>query len=193
MRPGLTDPVLDSQRIFRGVLDAMAHPGRIVPLPPPPDPPAPLAPAAAAVALTLLDYETPLWLDAAAGAEPVAEYLRFHCGCPLVASPGRAGFALLADAESLPPLDAFDAGSDEFPDHSATVIVQVAGFRARVGRRLRGPGIDGERRLEIQGIPERFWAMCRENSDSFPRGVDFILVADSRVVALPRTTLIAEA
>ena len=68
MRHGLSDPVLDSKRIFRGVLDAMAHPGRVVPLPPPPDPPAPLVPAAAAVALTLLDYETPLWLDPAAGA-----------------------------------------------------------------------------------------------------------------------------
>ena len=193
MRSGLSDPVLDSQRIFRGVLDAMAHPGRIVPLPPPPDPPAPLVPAAAAVALTLLDYETPLWLDPAAGAEPVTEYLRFHCGCPLVASPGRAAFALLTNSESLPALDAFDAGSDEFPDRSTTVIVQVAGLRAGMGRRLRGPGIDGERRIEIQGIPERFWAMCLTNNGLFPRGIDFLLVVDSRVVALPRTALVAEA
>lgn len=193
MRPGLADPVLDSQRIFRGVMDAMAHPGRIVPLPPPPDPPGPLVPAAAAVALTLLDYETSLWLDAASSTGPVAEYLRFHCGCPLVTSPGSAAFALLADAECLPGLDAFDAGSDEFPDRSATVIVQVAGLRAGTGHWLRGPGIDGARRLEIQGMPERFWSMCVENHARFPRGIDFILVADSRVVALPRTTLTAEA
>lgn len=193
MRPGLTDPVLDSQRIFRGVLDAIAHPGRIVPLPPPPDPPGPLVPAAAAVALTLLDYETPLWLDAAAGAGPVADFLRFHCGCHLVAASERAAFALLTDAEALPPLDAFDPGSDDFPDRSATVIVQVAGLRAGMGHRLRGPGIDGERRIDIQGIPERFWTMCLENHGLFPRGIDFLLVADSRVVALPRTTLVAEA
>ncbi len=193
MRPGLSDPVLDAQRIFRGVLEAQAHPGRIVVVPSPPEPPAPLAPAAAAVALTLLDYETPLWLDAAAGCEPVVEYLRFHCGCPLTATPAGAAFALIADRDALPGLEAFDAGTDEFPDRSTTVIVQVSGLRAGTGRRLRGPGIDGERRLEVQGMPERFWSMCVENHDCFPRGIDFLLVADSRVVALPRTTSVGEA
>ena len=91
VRSGLADPVLDAQRIFRGVLDAMAHPGRIVFLPPPPEPPAPLVPATAAIALTLLDYETPIWLDHRARTEEVIAYLRFHCGAPLAELPRSRG------------------------------------------------------------------------------------------------------
>ena len=190
MRPGLADPVLDAQRIFRGVLDAVAHPGRIVTLPPPPDPPAPLLPATAAIALTLLDYETPVWLDPSAGTGEVLDYLRFHCGAPVVALPRSASFAVVADAEDLPSLDDFDLGTDEFPDRSTTVIVQVAALRAGAGRRLTGPGIDGEARLEVQGISEWLWAMLRENHSLFPRGVDLLLAADIRIVGLPRTTAV---
>ena len=188
MRAGLADPVLDAQRAFRGVLDAMAHPGRIVTLPPLPEPPAPLLPATAAIALTLLDYETPLWLDAPARSEGALEYLRFHCGVPVVELPRAAAFAVVADGTDLPALDDFDLGTDEFPDRSTTVIVQVGSLRAGRGRRLTGPGIDGESRIEVQGVSEWLWSMLQENHALFPRGVDVLLTAGSRVVALPRST-----
>jgi len=188
MRAGLADPVLDAQRTFRGVLDAMAHPGRIVTLPPLPEPPAPLLPATAVIALTLLDYETPVWLDTRARSGEALEYLRFHCGVPVVELARAAAFAVVADGEDLPALDDFDLGTDEFPDRSTTVIVQVRSFRPGHGRRLTGPGIDGESRIEVQGVSEWLWSMLRENNASFPRGVDVLLTADSRVVALPRST-----
>ena len=57
-------PVLASQAAFRALMDAVARPGTVKPLPPAAAAPSPLSATAAAVALTMLDYETPVWLDA---------------------------------------------------------------------------------------------------------------------------------
>src|SRR5215475_15600678 len=122
MHRGLRDVVLDSQRIFRAVMDALAHPGRLVEVPGPLETPPPLHPAATAICLTLVDFETPLWLDAAAATLEVREYLGFHCGCRVVDAPAAARFALVADPSALPRLDRFEAGSHEYPDASATLV-----------------------------------------------------------------------
>lgn len=188
MRPGLGDPVLDSQRIFRGVLDAMSHPGRIVALDVDDAAPGPLHAATEAVCLALVDFETPLWLDAAGRTAEVMAHLRFHCGCPIVDEPAAARFAVVADPGRMPELDRFDPGTDEYPDRSATVIVQVDMLSAGVGRRLTGPGIESEARLDAPGLPERFWEGLRANHGRFPRGVDVLLTAGSQLAALPRTT-----
>jgi alpha-D-ribose 1-methylphosphonate 5-triphosphate synthase subunit PhnH len=185
LRPGFADPVLDSQRTFRAVLDAMAHPGRVVTVNGPAVPP-PLGPAAAAVCLALLDFDTPLWLDAMAATAQTVSYLRFHCGVPIVETPGAARFALTADAGALASLEAFDAGTDERPDLSATLVLQVAGLDDEGGRRLRGPGIASETRLTVSGAPW-LWDAVRANGAQFPRGVDVLLCAGARLAALPRT------
>ncbi|HYB69701.1 MAG TPA: phosphonate C-P lyase system protein PhnH [Candidatus Bathyarchaeia archaeon] len=188
MLPGLADPVLDSQTIFRGVLEAVAHPGRVVEVAAPSAAPAGIAPASAAVCLTLLDFETPTWLDAGAATDETIGWLRFHCGCPLVPDSGRARFALITEPDLMPALDDFDAGADEYPDRSATLIVQTRGLAAGAGRRLTGPGIAGEVRLDVIGLPERFWSQLAANHARFPRGVDVILTAGRALAALPRTT-----
>jgi alpha-D-ribose 1-methylphosphonate 5-triphosphate synthase subunit PhnH len=190
--PGLADPVLDSQRIFRSVLDAMAHPGRVVALAGPTETPEPLHRAAAAVCLALVDLETPLWLDPLGRTPELLDGLRFHCGCPIVEEPRQARFALIVDAWGMPPLEAFDAGTDEYPDRSATVIVQVAALATGAGKRLAGPGIVEEGRLSVGGLPERFWTGLRENHARFPRGVDVILASPISVAALPRTTQVGD-
>jgi alpha-D-ribose 1-methylphosphonate 5-triphosphate synthase subunit PhnH len=184
--PGFADPVLDSQRVFRTVLDVMAHPGRVATLSGL-DPPAPLGEAAAAVCLALLDFETPLWLDPSAATGDVVAWLRLHCGVPLVDDGAAARFVLVADAGTMPPLEAFDAGSDERPDLSATLVLQVGGLLGGTGPRLKGPGIDGESRLEVMGAPAGFWPAIGANGARFPRGIDVILCAGDRVAALPRT------
>jgi alpha-D-ribose 1-methylphosphonate 5-triphosphate synthase subunit PhnH len=184
--PGFADPVLDSQRTFRAVLDAMAHPGRVVTVAPL-EAPAPLGAAATAVCLTLIDFDTPLWLDPVAATEDVVAFLRFHCGVPVVPSPGAGRFAVIADARHLPSVDAFDAGTDERPDLSATLVLQVDDLRSGRGRRLTGPGIDGDVWLEVLGAPG-LWEAARANAVRFPRGVDFIVCAGDRLAALPRTS-----
>jgi len=190
VRPGLAEPVLGSQQIFRAVLHAMAHPGCVVSVPPPLETPVPLCPATASVCLTLVDGETPIWLDAAARRADVSEYLRFHCGCPIAAEPKEARFAIVADPSEVPSLDAFDLGSDEYPDRSATVVIQVEELRTNGGLRLTGPGIEGETRLDVRRLPEAFWESVHRNHALFPRGVDLIFAAGSTIVALPRSTRI---
>jgi len=192
IQAGLAHAVLDSQRIFRALLDATSHPGRVVSVPPPVETPAPLWPATASLCLGLVDLETPLWLDAAARRPEVIEYLRFHCGCPMAVEPDRARFAVAADPREMPGLEAFDAGSDEYPDRSATVIVQVESLEMGAGMRLSGPGIDGEARLDASGLPEGFWGGARRNHALFPRGVDVILTAGNQLAVLPRTTRVTE-
>lgn len=192
MRPGLADPVFDSQRIFRTLLEATAHPGRVVTPGCPADVPAPLAPATGAVSLTLFDPETPLWLDPAARTDEVVEWLRFHTGAPIVSEAGAARFAVIAGACALGPLDVFDAGSDDSPDRSATLVIQVDALTAGEGVRLSGPGIRIEARLAVAGLPAWFWDAIRASNARFPRGVDVVLTAGERLAALPRTVRIED-
>ena len=127
LAPGFADPPLAAQACFRRLLEAMARPGTVVTLDPPPAPP-PLAPAAGAVALTLCDADTPVWLDAALAVPAVLDWLRFHAGCRIVAAPEEAAFAFAADPAV--PFDRFQVGSDEYPDRSATVVLQIDAFGA---------------------------------------------------------------
>jgi alpha-D-ribose 1-methylphosphonate 5-triphosphate synthase subunit PhnH len=188
LEPGFDDPVRGSQAAFRAVLDAMAHPGRIVALPGllGGAPPAPLGAAAAALALTLCDIDTPVWLDAAASS--AAGYLAFHCGAPLAASPAGARFAIIADVAALPPLDGFALGSDEYPERSATLVVEVADLTCERGVVLHGPGIHGEARLGVTGLRARFWQERAALAELFPRGIDVVFTCGLRLAALPRST-----
>lgn len=186
--PGFSDPVLDSQRVFRAVLEAMARPGTIVDLPLHLAAPTPLDPATAAVALALADYETAVWLDPVADSDAVAQYLRFHCGCPLTAETAAAAFAIVADPRSMPPLSAFNTGSDEFPDRSTTVILQLPTLTAGEAWGLKGPGIRDSARLSAAGFPPGFRRWVEDNHDLFPRGVDLIFTSGALLAALPRST-----
>lgn len=188
LAPGFADPVLEAQRCFRALLDAMSRPGRVQRLALSGTPPAPLGPAAAAVLLTLADAETPVWLDAGPAAEA---WIRFHAGCPVVAEPGAAAFVIACGPA--PALAALDAGTEEEPHRSATLVVQVAALEEGTGWRLSGPGIERAHRLAVQGLPEGFPAQWQANRRRFPRGVDVILCAGDRLAALPRTVAIEDA
>lgn len=194
LSPGFADPVGAAQATFRAVLTALSEPGRLLELALAPDPafepPAPLGLAAAAIALSLLDGDTPLWCDPT--SRRAAPSLRFHTGAPLVEVPERARFALIAEASQLPSLAAFDAGSDEYPDRSATLIVEVASLSDAPTWLLRGPGIPDRRKLSVGGLPAGFAAEWRANHARFPRGVDVILTAGNRLAGLPRSTVIEE-
>lgn len=189
---GFSSSVLDAQAAFHAVMHAMAEPGTIHPLDGRATPPAPLNATAAAVALTLCDHETPVWLDPGlASAEGVSVWLSFHSGAPIIADPGEARFLIVASSDRLPMLAALAQGSQDYPDRSATIILQVATLDGGARRlELRGPGVDGVARISPDALPLQIESQWRENNVRFPRGVDLVLAAPSAIACIPRTTRI---
>ena len=174
-----SDPVHQSQTVFREVLEAMAHPGRIVELS--------VAPALEAVALTLFDADVEVW---APPGEPRRAWLRERCGCRLTDHPAAAAFAVISEASELPPLDAFASGTPVEPERSTTIVLAVRALRGGTRTRLRGPGISGEVAVAPQ-VPASFWEAWTRNASRSPLGVDVILASDTAVLALPRSAQVA--
>jgi alpha-D-ribose 1-methylphosphonate 5-triphosphate synthase subunit PhnH len=193
LSPGFADPVFNSQNVFRAVMWALARPGTIEPIIVDLAPPAPLSIEAAAVTLALADYETPLWLDPVLAAVPeVGAFLRFHTGAAIVTDAAAARFALIADPAQLPDFSIFAQGTPDYPDASATLILQVERF-ATTGLQLQGPGIEGVRYFNAAPLPADLPTRWAENRALFPRGIDLILAGPGGVAALPRSLVIAEA
>lgn len=190
MAAGFVDPVHDAQIIFRATLDAMARPGRVFDVETVLAPPAPLGPVAGAVALGLVDNDTPVWLDTVLRTAAVEDYLRFHTGCPVTDDQGRAAFGLIADLANLPDFDDFAYGSPEYPDRSATLIIQVDSLVSGQGVRFTGPGIETEHRIAAAPLDDDFWRAAQRNHGRFPLGLDFILTSEGAVAACPRSTVI---
>ena len=144
-------------------------------------------PATAAAVLTLADHETPLWIDPEAAA--CGHWLTFHTGAPQIAAPSDADFVLTL---ALPDLAILRNGTDEEPEASATVILQVRALGTGHRYRLAGPGLRTPEILAVEGLPDDFAALWARNRALFPRGVDLILCCGDRVAALPRSVSIQE-
>jgi alpha-D-ribose 1-methylphosphonate 5-triphosphate synthase subunit PhnH len=184
---------MDAQAVFRALMDAMARPGTVQAVATLAGPPAPLTPTTAAVALALCDHDTPLWLDAGLDASAdVRGWLGFHCGAPLTTIPADAHFALVSSPGELMALENFAQGSQEYPDRSTTLILQVDTLTRGRELHLEGPGIETHATLAPFPLPRHFAAQWKQNRARFPRGVDLILAAPGAIACLPRTTRIFE-
>ncbi len=180
------DPAHDNQRIFRAILLTMAQPGTVTVLGNWPNPPKGPHPAAAAVCLTLADMDTPMWVNSPAPVD-VTTYLRFHCGCPIIRSQEECTFGLILDGNELPDLERFNPGDIEYPDRSATLIIQVSPIGIGSGVSLSGPGIRDNTLLHVDGLHPDFWQAMQQNSRRFPLGYDVILTTETEIVSLPRS------
>ncbi|MEI8274937.1 MAG: phosphonate C-P lyase system protein PhnH [Hyphomicrobiales bacterium] len=180
-----------SQAAFRALMECLSRPGEIRTLEGVGAPP-PMAPATAALVRSLADYESPIWLDPAFAAAPaIAEWIKFHTGAPIVAAPDKAAFALVADSLAMPTFLKFAQGSEEYPDRSTTIIVQVERF-AGPALTLQGPGIETTRDFAAAPLPADFAQRLRDNREMFPRGVDLVFVTGQAIAALPRSVRIVE-
>ncbi|CAK6491656.1 Alpha-D-ribose 1-methylphosphonate 5-triphosphate synthase subunit PhnH [Pantoea sp. Nvir] len=177
-------PVADAQRAFRRILKAMSEPGVMVSLPLAQGWGA-LSPAATAVLLTLVDQESPLWIDPQVDNPILRSNLRFHTGAPL--SESRDAPFALSHAASSPRPAAFAAGDNLAPEKSTTLIIEVPSLNGGLTLRLSGPGLRETRAIAPQ-LPESVLDYLRNRPHPFPQGVDLIFTCGEAMMALPRTT-----
>ncbi len=175
---GFADAPIDASHAFRRIMTAMARPGtirRVVGA----LAPAPLGVAAGTAVLTLCDPDTPLFLAPSVDTQDVRDWITFQTGAPFV----RARDAMFAVGDwAGMPVDDFAIGTSEYPDRSATLIVELARLED-TGATLRGPGI---RDTAALSLPET--EAFDRNARLFPLGLDFIFTCGDRLAALPRTT-----
>ncbi len=185
--PGFSNDVLDSQKSFRTIMNALAHPAQVHPF-------AALAPAsgplnntALAILLTLADYDSPVWLDPALAADSrIRELIAFHCGAPITVNHCEASFCFVSDPRSMPLLRSFAQGTPEYPDRSATIIIQ-AEPTAGGSWRFSGPGLQSPVAFEFSPAPGGFAEQWQVNRARFPLGVDILVAGTSVVAGLPRS------
>lgn len=180
---GFADPPAELAAGFRAALTAMSRPGTIVGVAGA-QPPAPLSVAAGVLALVLLDATTPVHLAGAHDCAALRDWIAFHTGAPCV-DPAGAVFAI-GTWEALQPVDRFAIGQPDYPDRSATLIVEMPALAAQ-GARLTGPGIRDHAFLSLPDI-----AAFRANRAHFPQGFDTFLAAGNRLAGLPRSSVVEE-
>jgi len=203
MGAGFADPVHGAQQAFRVLLTAMSEPGRLHTLhgaaidglaAADADLRPPLGLALAATLLTLLDADTPVHLAGVLATDDTRAWLRFHTGAravPLVAAMTAAA-ARDVDAALC---DALDLGTDDAPQASTTLFVEVdalsdQALAGAVALKLRGAGIESSRNLAVAGLPAAFWQWRIALQSELPRGVDLVLTCGDRLAAIPRSTRI---
>ncbi|MCV9966254.1 phosphonate C-P lyase system protein PhnH [Pararhizobium sp. BT-229] len=183
-----SEPVFQSQAVFRALMDAMARPGTITPLGASAMPAAPLGAGSGAIALTLCDDGTPVWLSPALAASSVPAWLSFHTGAPLTEVKPEARFVFVEAGGIVPGFNQFALGTQEYPDRSATLVLEIGSLEGGPEFVATGPGIKDEAIIAPTGLPDIFLTLWTENRALFPRGVDLVLVAGTDILCLPRTT-----
>lgn len=135
--------------------------------------------------LTLVDHETPLWLDKALMSDIITENLRFHTGVMLTQET-TAPFAVVGISSSI-DLSLFATGDVLSPEKSTTVIVEVTGLQGGIPLQFSGPGLEKRRQVAPQLSADLLQYRCQHNGE-FPAGLDLMFTCGDALMVLPRTT-----
>lgn len=99
---------------------------------------------------------------------------------------------VLCDATKAPTFSP-KLGTLSSPDFAATLVLKVASLDKAQGNihlKLTGPGVNNETEAFVSGIDQAWLEHRNEWCSAFPMGIDCILVDDTQIMALPRTTKI---
>ena len=167
-----------SRETFLSLMWALSYPGRVYPLP---ENIAPLE----AISAALLDLETSFYTNDASFVT------LFERNGARALSPSDAAYHFYPrmNAADLDSVKQANVGTLLYPDRSATLIIGGCTFDQGQSVTLTGAGINGTINLKIDGLPPEFWTL-RDQRRRFPLGWDVFFLEGSRVIGLPRSTMI---
>lgn len=175
-----------AQRDFRTLLDVLARPGSIGTLLTPPEGPAAVLPV-----IGLADLEVPLAIVADEADARWVRAVEIATQAPR-ATLEEARMVLALRPLTTNELSSLNRGDPMHPERGTRLVQSVTGLgvpnrQAGVNLRLTGPGVPGERRIAVRGLPAEFFGTLANVNADFPAGVDTFLVAGNGLVAgLPR-------
>ncbi len=193
---GFSDMSLGSQSVFRAALEALSYPGRKVPLAVTFEAPEAAHASSSGLLLALLEPGSLLWLSPSLVNTSAATWIVFHTDCKITPHQHEADFAWIKNWDELPPLESFALGTDEYPDHSTTCVIDLAEpsspSASAPSLTLMGPGIAHTSRLDQLSATSAqaadFVTQWAQNHSCFPRGVDVFFATSTSLIGLPRTT-----
>lgn len=195
---GFSDIALGSQSVFRTALEALSYPGRPVAIDVTFEPPTAAHASSSGLLLALLEPGSLLWLSPSLAHTDAATWIVFHTNCRITPHQHEADFAWIKHWDELPTLEGFALGTDEYPDHSTTCVIDIAAPStttvAAPLMTLTGPGIANTSTIELLAATaaqaESFVEQWANNHACFPRGVDLFFATSTGLIGLPRTTRI---
>ncbi len=185
---GFSDTSRQSNEIFRTVMNALSHPGRIFELDTELACPPAVNHTATAILMALADYETPIWFAPDIASNQLTSHFSFHTGCTISPTASDAAFAVASISSNFSFINELSLGTSENPHLSATLILMIDGFADAEGLKLTGPGIKDQAYVNPERLPDEVISMITQNAKLFPLGIDLLLASDDQLVGIPRST-----
>lgn len=186
--PGLTDPVHSSAEVFRVLVKVMSEPGVVEELEDVCGHPEQLLKAASATILTLADMDTSLYLAREIDHQVSRGFLTLHTGVKIVDSANQADFVIANQDTDILQYQDLPVGDPQYPDQSATLIIQVANIHGSKKVTASGPGIENTKEIHLPDLPDSFFAWRDMKNSLYPCGIDIIFASNTELMAIPRTT-----
>lgn len=199
------DPVHDTQKVFRVLLDALSRPGKLYELPPvgfvfgsarTRSSAFDQFQSPGAILATLLDHEVTFCL---LGQDDAAYELGTQLA-DLTSSHStdreQANYVVTLQAPAPSLVSQLNPGNLLYPDTSTTLICLVSGLALSAPDEhngtllaLDGPGVAERQTVWVADTEATFFNALSKVNASYPRGIDVICVTSAgRVVGLPRST-----
>lgn len=192
------DDVYDSQKNFRILMDAMSRPGEIFKLCDNyfSNTPQELNSNFLTILKTLGDNTVSFSLGNME-SEAIKKYIEVNTGMEFMYL-SEADYVLFRGWEFDESFFELNLGTYEFPERSATVIVETENilsgvfkesFRSKVEITMRGPGIKDKNIVTICGLDKKYAEGLGDINSMFPLGIDVIFVdSEGNLTCVSRTT-----